>query len=48
MVCDHPTHLHHFYDGGIRKALSDKFSQVVVKEIVIGSESHYVFKAWNN
>lgn len=45
MACDNPLHLHHFYKGNIDGVLSNKFSQIVVKEIVVGSESHYVFKA---
>lgn len=48
MACDNPLHLHHFYKGDIEGVLSDKFSQIITKEIVINNESHYVFKAWNN
>lgn len=48
IACNHSTHLHHFHKGDIQEVLSDKFSQIVVKEIVIGNESHSIFKAWNN
>lgn len=45
MACNNPLHLHYFYEGDIQEVLSNKFSQIVVKEIVVGNESHYVFKA---
>lgn len=47
-VCDHPTHLHHFHEGDIQEVLSDKFSSIEVKSILVRQETderHYVFKA---